>query len=309
MALAVMILLTLAAVAEVWYVARLFRRSLSLPLLSFLIYLILWNTLGLFEFEFLFFLRFLPQGAQMGFLLFMSINSVVLLGGIAYFLVDFLRRWAKRVFPPLLKAGLIAPFAVILVLHTREAVERLRTNPSPETFRVSAPWAANLMMLFLFLALAEAFLNPGRLQAPEPRRSLRLFAATTAVSLVLFGMSIWGAIDFGRSWLFQLSLSGFLGLAANIPGIVILRGMLQRTPSAWGLAPSSDHWHRIVEHFGLSPREAEIAGLVLSGKSNRDIAAQIYISPETVKKHISNIYQKTGVKSRLQLMNLRLHRE
>jgi len=307
MALAVMILLTLAAVAEVWYVARLFRRSLSLPLLSFLIYLILWNTLGLFEFEFLYFLRFLPQGGQMGFLLFMGINSVALLGGISYFFVDFLRRWAKRVFPPLLKAGLIAPFAVILVLHAIGAVERLRTNPSPETFRVSAPWAANLMMLFLFLALAEAFLNPGRLQPPELRRAFRLFAAMTAAGLALFGMSIWGALDLGRSWLFQLSLSGFLGLAANIPGIIILRGTLQRAPSAGGLAPSPDHWLRIVEHFGLSPREAEIAGLVLSGKSNRDIAAQVHISPETVKKHVYNIYQKTGAKNRLQLMNLRLH--
>jgi len=92
-------------------VARLFRRSLSLPLLSFLIYLILWNTLGLFKFEFLYFLRFLPQGGQMGFLLFMGINSVILLGGAAYFFVDFLRRWAKRRFPLLLRAGLIVPFA------------------------------------------------------------------------------------------------------------------------------------------------------------------------------------------------------
>ncbi len=307
MALAVMICLTLAAVAQVWYVARLFRRSLSLPLLSFLIYLILWNTLGLFEFEFLYFLRFLPQGGQMGFLLFMAINSVVLLGGIAYFFVDFLRRWAKRTFPLLLRAGLIVPFAVILVLHTIEAIERLRTNPSPETFRVLAPWSGNLMMLFLFLALGEAFLNAGRLQAPELRRPLRLFAVTTAAGLALFGMSIWGSLDFGRSYLFQLSLSAFLALAANIPGIFILRGTLQRAPSAGGLAPSADHWRRIVEHFGLSPREAEIAGLVLSGKSNRDIAAQIHISPETVKKHIYNIYQKTGVKNRLQLMNLRLH--
>lgn len=306
MALTVMILLTLAAVAEVWYVARLFRRGLSVPLLSFLIYLILWNTLGLFEFEFLYFLSFLPQGARMAFRLFMSLNSVVLLAGTAYFLVDFLRRWEKRVFPPLLKGGLLAPFAVILILHAIEAVESLRTNPSPETFRVSAPWAANLMMLFMFLALAEAFLNSGRLQAPELRRSLRLFAATTALSLALFGMSIWGILDFGRSGLFRLGLSGFLGLAVNIPGIFILRRALQRAPSGGGLASSPHHWPRLVDRFGLSLREAEIAGLVLSGKSNRDIAVELHISPETVKKHVANIYQKAGVRSRLQLMNLRL---
>jgi DNA-binding CsgD family transcriptional regulator len=308
MALVVIILLILGVVVEIWYVARLFRQSLSQPLLSFLIFLILWNVLGLFMFEFLYFLDLLPQGGQTGFLLFVGINSVALEGGIAYFFADFLRRWAKRRFPLLLRAGLTAPFAVILVLHTIEAIERLRVNSSPEAFRDSAPWSGNLMMLFLFLALAWAFLEAGRSQTPELRRSLRQFAATTAAGLALFTMSIWGGLDLGGSQLSQLCLSGFLALAANVPGIFILRGTLQRTPSAGGLTLSPDHWHRVVEHYGLSPREAEIAGLVLSGKSNRDIAAQLYISPETVKKHIYNIYQKTGAKNRLQLMNLRLHR-
>jgi len=309
MALIVMILLTLGVVVEVWYTARLFRRSLSLPLLSFLIFLILWNVLGLFEFEFLYFFGFLPQGTRMGFLLFMAINSVVLQGGVAYFFVDFLRRWAKRRFPHLLRAALIVPFAIILVLHTIEAIERLRTNPLPETFRISAPWSGNLMMLFLFLALAGTFLDPGPPQAPDLRRSLRLFTVTTAAGLVLFSMSIWGALDLGGNYLSQLSLSAFLALIAYIPGIFILRGTLRRTPSAGGLTRAPDQWPRIVERFGLSPREAEIAELVLGGKSNRDIAAQVYISPETVKKHIYNIFQKTGVKNRLQLMNLTLHHD
>ncbi len=304
MILAVMIVLTLGAVAQVWYVGRLFRRSLSLPLLSFLIYLILWNVLGLFEFEFFYFIRFLPPGGQLGLLVFMGLNTVVLEAGLAYFFIDFLRRWAGQKFPPLLRAGIVAPFVVIFAFHAVETTTWLRTDPSRETFQISAPWAGNLMMLLLFLALAAAWIDAGRSAAPEICRQRRLFTVATAGGLALFGASIWGLFSGGRDWFSQLSLSAFLALIANTPGIFILRGAARSYLFSTDPSRSPDRWARLANRYVLSPREVEIAALVLSGKSNLEIAAQAFISPETVKKHISNIYKKTGVKNRLGLMNL-----
>jgi DNA-binding CsgD family transcriptional regulator len=55
--------------------------------------------------------------------------------------------------------------------------------------------------------------------------------------------------------------------------------------------------------YSLSPRELEVLRLVLSGKTNKDIESALFISVETVKTHIQRIYKKTGVGSRLQLMN------
>ena len=52
---------------------------------------------------------------------------------------------------------------------------------------------------------------------------------------------------------------------------------------------------------GISERELEIIRMVLSGKSNREIADRLFISEKTVKNHMHNIFQKTGVKSRMQL--------
>jgi two-component system, NarL family, nitrate/nitrite response regulator NarL len=53
--------------------------------------------------------------------------------------------------------------------------------------------------------------------------------------------------------------------------------------------------------YGLTPRELDVIGCILEGCANRDIAKQYNISQETVKRHLSNIFGKTGVSTRLEL--------
>ena len=53
--------------------------------------------------------------------------------------------------------------------------------------------------------------------------------------------------------------------------------------------------------FGLTPRELEVVGTIVEGCSNRDLAKQFGLSEETVKRHLSNIFDKTGVSTRLEL--------
>ena len=53
--------------------------------------------------------------------------------------------------------------------------------------------------------------------------------------------------------------------------------------------------------YGLTPRELEVVGCIVEGCSNRDIARQFTLSEETVKRHLSNIFDKTGVSTRLEL--------
>lgn len=53
--------------------------------------------------------------------------------------------------------------------------------------------------------------------------------------------------------------------------------------------------------YGLTPRELEVVTCIVEGCSNRDIAKQFTISEETVKRHLSNVFDKTGVSTRLEL--------
>jgi DNA-binding CsgD family transcriptional regulator len=56
----------------------------------------------------------------------------------------------------------------------------------------------------------------------------------------------------------------------------------------------------------LTPMERQVAGLVRQGLSNKDIAAQCWVSPRTVAFHLRNIFTKAGVTSRGELAQLDL---
>jgi DNA-binding CsgD family transcriptional regulator len=53
-----------------------------------------------------------------------------------------------------------------------------------------------------------------------------------------------------------------------------------------------------------TPQERQVARLVAQGRSNRDAAAQLFISPRTVDFHLRNVYSKLGVASRAELANV-----
>jgi DNA-binding NarL/FixJ family response regulator len=53
--------------------------------------------------------------------------------------------------------------------------------------------------------------------------------------------------------------------------------------------------------YGLTPREIEIVEAITAGESNREIAARLGISLQTVKHHLTSVFDKTGTSTRLEL--------
>ena len=82
----------------------------------------------------------------------------------------------------------------------------------------------------------------------------------------------------------------------------VLDGKLMIAPDVAGVfAEGATKDAAAQRPFGLTPRETEIVGAIVEGLSNREIASQLGISLQTVKHHLTSIFDKSGTSSRLEL--------
>jgi predicted ATPase/class 3 adenylate cyclase/DNA-binding CsgD family transcriptional regulator len=91
-----------------------------------------------------------------------------------------------------------------------------------------------------------------------------------------------GDSEFGAAWAAGAALSIAEAIAYAQRG----RGERKRPSSGWA---------------SVTPTEREVVQLVSDGLANKDIAVKLFISPRTVQTHLSHIYRKLGVASRVQL--------
>jgi DNA-binding CsgD family transcriptional regulator len=114
-----------------------------------------------------------------------------------------------------------------------------------------------------------------------------LFAYQWSTNLFLLSLNYWEVALVCTVLLFGLAGGAYVHFT-NSP-----KQESVRTPS---YAPA------LPENLALSPREKEVLLEICLGKSNKQIAAHLYISESTVKSHVSNLLTKFDAKSRTQIM-------
>lgn len=118
---------------------------------------------------------------------------------------------------------------------------------------------------------------------------------------------LWLAGNCGRPMLYALCFWGVASILVERDSVE--RNLLQRDATKKesenpNLGTASDVGYRSLIEHGLTRREAEVAMLMCKGCSNKEIAAELTISETTVKKHISNIFEKTGIVRREEIFRL-----
>jgi LuxR family maltose regulon positive regulatory protein len=91
-------------------------------------------------------------------------------------------------------------------------------------------------------------------------------------------------------------------LTPDVPAYYLrkLSAALEREAASRAAADHPRRVERLVEP--LSERELEVLALLAAGKTNQQIAKELFVSLGTVKSHINNIYRKLGVRSRTQAL-------
>ena len=132
---------------------------------------------------------------------------------------------------------------------------------------------------------------------PIPRGALPTYRQTVASIQDRLSM-----LQFASAWVEGRSLSPAEAIALAREAVtgpdagltaaetVIVATGAERTPERWRTSAVSRH--------GLTPREVDVLRLVATGRSNREIAAALFISVPTVKRHLTNILGKLGAPSR-----------
>ncbi len=81
---------------------------------------------------------------------------------------------------------------------------------------------------------------------------------------------------------------------------VLISAHDQRLAARYGIALENTGETPPASDEGLTRREREVLRLVADGLSNREIASKLFISDVTVKVHLRHIYEKLGVRNRME---------
>jgi DNA-binding CsgD family transcriptional regulator len=214
----------------------------------------------------------------------------------------------------LLLAQMGAPFLMVSLTMLLVWAARLQKRPLIPLLLLTAGSSAAVVLALVWSGWSVA-------------DSLSSLGSVVAImsTLALLGVILTGKQPFisqlGKRWLMMLIFaSGIIHLFVFTPltayqhfnGVFAFLFYLLNTAmvviycyeATEEMAPPSLSLDEILLRYGISKREADVLHGIYAGKTNQEIASQLFISLQTVKDHSSRIYQKTFVKNRAQLTTL-----
>jgi DNA-binding CsgD family transcriptional regulator len=191
----------------------------------------------------------------------------------------------------------------LLLLGAWTAVARLHAGPASPldvlgVIEAAAMIGIELLYFSAFLILVWRF----RVVAEgDKRRVLLVFSALLCGAFV--ARSLLAALVLVDIRLGAVGLLAFHG--SNLPALLYLRANADRVfPPVKAEHATKQGMEHVLDHYGVTKRERQIVQKICLGKTNKQIAEELFISLQTVKDHTHRIYSKIGVNSRVQLVQM-----
>lgn len=175
---------------------------------------------------------------------------------------------------------------------------RLRDQPATQSLvwlsSADAQWSVELRQILQALPDARVVLLSG---APDAREGLsalndgvRGYTHAYGVPALLQEVAL--VVEHGGLWVGAELLQRLVGATHA----ALADRAVPKVAAAAVEAPTANAWAT------LSTREAQVARAVAAGRSNKEVAALLFISERTVKAHLGAVFEKLGVRDRLQLV-------
>jgi DNA-binding CsgD family transcriptional regulator len=125
-------------------------------------------------------------------------------------------------------------------------------------------------------------------------------------TIALYGLALAGLVAIlkfveYRFFMHDLALEFYLGAVAVLfAGLGIWAGLRLTRNKVMIIDPNFKLDESILERLGISKREYEVLELMAQGLSNQEIAEKLFVSLNTVKTHLSNLFVKLDAKRRTQ---------
>ena len=182
----------------------------------------------------------------------------------------------------------------------------LRLDPM---IRMLSRGLSSLIFLTVTILSLRLFFSAHRREDETSWRKLRILGAAYSVLFITLTTFVWWhrfSPRIPRSTYITVNLG--LEILYNVLTVLWIH-LFDRTPSNQETTPPSPLPLRVTgqtftDGFGISKREMEVIHLICQGMTNQEIADALFISLKTVKDHNYRIFQKTGVRNRVELVQL-----
>ncbi len=157
-----------------------------------------------------------------------------------------------------------------------------------------------LFSLFLSFVICSIQIarNLASIYNPDLKRALKVLALLIMLFIPVQAL----VVVFIKEWVWIMLTRNLLYFTVHLVSIIFAaKYFFVEIPSIMEQVEVSDSF---LKKFGITSREKEVMELLLSGLSIKEISAKLDRSFKTVNNHIYNIYKKTNVSSKMELLNL-----